>query len=252
MSDNGIRIRYIDGASPDNSVHTLSSDGFVYITGGDLVVESCQRLFQCSAGHLLFIPRGTGYRVRHCSGLQAMEISFCDDDLRDASFPMLHGKEVVQHAFWFQDAALMGALMMKMEEAASNGESRLLRSGMDLLLCMLGTSANETEDVTDRFLKMVFDHSGPVAGVSDYAARLGVSTGYLNRVVRNKTFRAPMDWVGLSRLGKARDLLRNTRMSMAEVAVAVGIDDQSYFARFFKKMTGMSPREYREGGSAKD
>ena len=61
-----------------------------------------------------------------------------------------------------------------------------------------------------------------------------------------------MDWVGISRLGKAKDLLRGSRMSMAEVAVAVGIDDQSYFARFFKKMTGISPRDYREGGSRRD
>ena len=253
MEEKGIQVRYLDGpVTPDSGMHSLPFTAFVYVTGGDLVVESDSRLFQCSAGHILFMPEGLGYCIRHCTGLQAIEVSFKADDLRDASFPVLHRRHALQHTFWFQDAALMGALLMKMAEAAENGENRLLQSGLDLVLCMLGTGVEGAEDVSDRFLKLVFDHSGPILGVSDYAGQLGVSTGYLNRAVRNKTFRAPMDWVGISRLGKAKDLLRGTRMSMAEVAVAVGIDDQSYFARFFKKMTGISPRDYREGGSRHD
>ena len=253
MEEKGIRVRCLDGSAvPETGSHKLPFTGFVYVTGGDLVVELDKRLFQCSAGHLLFMPEGVSYTVRHCNGLQGVEASFRADDLRDPSFPILHRRDALQHTFWFQDAALMGALLMKMAEASDNGDERLLQSSLDLVLCMLGTGKEGIEDISDRFLKLVFDHSGPILGVSDYAEQLGVSTGYLNRAVRNKTFRAPMDWVGISRLGKAKDLLRGTRMSMAEVAVAVGIDDQSYFARFFKKMTGISPRDYREGGSRHD
>lgn len=253
MDGKGILVRCVDSsATPESGRLTLPFTGFVYVTGGDLVVESETRLYQCSAGHILFMPEGVSFSVRHCNGFQGIEASFTADDLRDASFPVLHRRHALQHTFWFQDAALMGTLLMKMAEASENGDKRLLQSAMDMVLCMLETKGDGPEDVSDRFLKLVFDHSGPILGVSDYAAQLGVSTGYLNRVVRNKTFRAPMDWVGISRLGKAKDLLRATRMSMAEVAVAVGIDDQSYFARFFKKMTGISPRDYREGDSGRD
>lgn len=253
MEENGISVRCLDGsAAPDRGKYTLEFTGILYVTGGDIVAESEGRVFQCSAGHMLFMPEGVAYSVRHSNGLQGFEVSFRADDLRDASYPVLHHRHALQHTFWFQDAALMGSLLMKMAEAYENGDKRLLRSGMDLILCMLGPAGGTSEDVPDRFLKLVFDHSGAILGVSDYAEKLGVSTGYLNRVVRNKTFRSPMDWVGISRLGKAKDLLRGTRMSMAEVAAAVGIDDQSYFARFFKKMTGMSPRDYREGGSRRD
>ena len=253
MEENGIRVHCLDGsAAPETGSLTLPFTGFVYVTGGDLVVESEQRLFQCSAGHMLFIPEGVSYTVRHCSDLQGVEASFRADALRDPSFPILRSRHLLQHTFWFQDAALMGALLLKMAEASENGNERLLQSSLDLVLCLTGSGREGHEDISDRFLKLVFDHSGPILGVSDYAEQLGVSTGYLNRAVRNKTFRAPMDWVGISRLGKAKDLLRGSRMSMAEVAVAVGIDDQSYFARFFKKMTGISPRDYREGGSRRD
>ncbi len=250
MEESGIQVRFLPQDTQEGGAHTLPFHGLVYITGGDLVVESEQRLFQCSAGHLLFMPEGCSYVVRHCSAPEGVEVSFRADDLRDASHPILHRHHAIQHSFWFGDAALMGSLMMKLAESPS--DAKLLRCGIDLVFTLIGSGGAEAEDVPDRFLKLVFDHSGSVKGVSDYAAELGVSTGYLNRVVRTKTFRSPMDWVGISRLGKAKDLLRCTRMSMAEIASAVGIDDQSYFARFFKKMTGISPREYREGGRAKD
>lgn len=253
MEEKGIRVHCLDDSTAaGNGSITLPLPGFVYITGGDLVVESESRLFQCSAGHLLFIPEGVSYTVRHFTGLQGIEVAFKADDLLAPSFPILHSRRVLQHTFWFQDAALMGSLLMKMAEAAESGDERLLQSILDLVLCLIGRSREGHEDISDRFLKLVFDHSGPILGVSQYAEQLGVSTGYLNRAVRSKTFRAPMDWVGISRLGKAKDLLRSSRLSMAEVAVAVGIDDQSYFARFFKKMTGISPRDYREGSSRRD
>ncbi|MBO4435025.1 MAG: helix-turn-helix domain-containing protein [Bacteroidales bacterium] len=253
MEEKGIKVRFLDRtATMEGGSHMLPFPGFVYVTGGDLVVESESQLFQCSAGHLLFMPEGVAFSLRHSADLQGIEVSFKADDLRDASHPVLHRQHALQHTFWFQDAALMGALLTKMAEASENGNVRMLRSGIDLALCMLGPAGDTAEDVPGRFLKLVFDHGGPILGVSDYAEQLGVSTGYLNRVVRNKTFRSPMDWVGISRIGKAKDLLRGTRMSMAEVADAVGIDDQSYFARFFRKMTGITPREYREGGPGRD
>ena len=225
---------------------------FVYLTAGDLVVESASRLYQCSAGHILFVPQGVSYSIRHANGVQGVEAGFLPEQLRDASFPILYGKTAVQHAFWFQDAAFIGALMARLAEASAENRLRLLQSGIDLILCMMKGNADGVESLSDRFLQLVFDHSGPIAGVSDYAAKLGVSSGSLNKAVRTKTFKSPVDWIEISRLNKAKDLLRGSRQSMAEISRAVGIDDQSYFARFFKKLTGQTPREYREGGSSRD
>lgn len=45
---------------------------------------------------------------------------------------------------------------------------------------------------------------------------------------------------------EAKAFLSIFEMSISEAAYAIGISDPSYFARFFKKQSGMSPREYRK------
>ena len=47
------------------------------------------------------------------------------------------------------------------------------------------------------------------------------------------------------RMEKAKELLRTTQMRSSEVAYRVGYRDPHYFSSTFKKMQGMTPREYR-------
>ena len=56
----------------------------------------------------------------------------------------------------------------------------------------------------------------------------------------------PMQYLNEYRVEKACALLENTAYSVTDAALAVGFDDASYFARVFKKQTGVSPRNYRK------
>ena len=47
------------------------------------------------------------------------------------------------------------------------------------------------------------------------------------------------------RLSKAEDLLVSTNMSMLDISVSTGFENQSYFTKVFKSAKGMTPREYR-------
>lgn len=48
------------------------------------------------------------------------------------------------------------------------------------------------------------------------------------------------------RIARATELLRNTRLNIREVSTACGFSDANYFARVFKRITGLTPSEYRE------
>ena len=50
------------------------------------------------------------------------------------------------------------------------------------------------------------------------------------------------------RVAEAKRLLQRRELSITEVAQAVGYGDYAYFSRVFKKLTGISPRQYREAG----
>jgi len=54
-----------------------------------------------------------------------------------------------------------------------------------------------------------------------------------------------MDWVEIARVNWAKCLLKDRNVPVSEVSFAVGIDDPSYFTRFFRKATGMTPSEFR-------
>ena len=97
-----------------------------------------------------------------------------------------------------------------------------------------------------QFLENVFNRNRKPAKVADYAEELFITPNYLNRLVRAQTGHSAMDWIEISRLNLAKSLLRQGELQIAEIATAVGIDDQSYFTRFFKKNEGVTPSQYRE------
>lgn len=54
-----------------------------------------------------------------------------------------------------------------------------------------------------------------------------------------------MLYIAEKRVCKAKEYMQDATINLAEVAFMVGYDDYTYFNRVFRKMTGISPRDYR-------
>jgi len=74
---------------------------------------------------------------------------------------------------------------------------------------------------------------------------LGCSYGHLARLFRRTYGVTPLAYVNAQRIQRARRLLRDTALSVSEIAHRTGFDEISGFSRLFRKQTGMSPREFR-------
>ena len=74
---------------------------------------------------------------------------------------------------------------------------------------------------------------------------LNVSPNHLNKMVRRLTSKSPSQWIEEAVIKEAKMLLRNTEMPLGEIAASLGIMDQSYFSRMFRKSEGISPSQYR-------
>lgn len=72
-----------------------------------------------------------------------------------------------------------------------------------------------------------------------------LSKSYLNTIFQKYTQHAPMDFFINLKMKKACRLLRTTEMYIYEVAQELGYADQYYFSRIFKKVVGISPKEYK-------
>lgn len=86
-------------------------------------------------------------------------------------------------------------------------------------------------------------HDGP--DLAAYAARLKVSPNHLNKAVKAATGRPASALLADMLVLEAKVLLRHSPGSIAEVAYALGFQDQAYFARFFRRHAGMAPGDYR-------
>jgi transcriptional regulator GlxA family with amidase domain len=75
----------------------------------------------------------------------------------------------------------------------------------------------------------------------------GLSVPHFNRLFRQVLRLSPMEYVLSLRVQEAQRLLATTRMSLGEIAAATGFYDQSHFTKRFRKVTGVTPSEYRKG-----
>lgn len=82
-----------------------------------------------------------------------------------------------------------------------------------------------------------------LADLSDIAR---LSPAYFSTVFKKQVGSSFKEYLTGVRVKAAKEMLRKTNRSMAEIASAVGYDDPFYFSRAFKKTTGRSPSEWRK------
>jgi AraC-like DNA-binding protein len=81
--------------------------------------------------------------------------------------------------------------------------------------------------------------------VDSLAGLASLSRFHFSRLFRQLTGRTVTDYVNRIRINKSEDLLRNTEKTIAEIAMAAGYNDLSYFSRTFRKYRGLAPSEVR-------
>ena len=82
--------------------------------------------------------------------------------------------------------------------------------------------------------------------LSTLAQHLNISGSYLSTIFKKETGQTLTDLIAHRRVDKAKELLRTTRLQIQTVAQHCGIVDVHYFSKIFKKVTGQTPKEYRE------
>lgn len=82
--------------------------------------------------------------------------------------------------------------------------------------------------------------------VAYYADKLSITPDYLNKLVKSHWKMSAKEYIDWNAVMAIKEFLTATDMSLKMVAIDMHFEDSSYMCRFFRKMTGMSPTEFRE------
>ncbi|HHT69901.1 MAG TPA: helix-turn-helix transcriptional regulator [Firmicutes bacterium] len=94
-----------------------------------------------------------------------------------------------------------------------------------------------------RIVKKHYDQDISLEGI---AKHLGLNRSYLSTVFKEETGQAFTHYVQEVRIEKSKELLRQSSIPIVDIALLVGFSSQSYYTRTFKKLTGITPSEFRK------
>jgi len=234
----GLGTHYIDFESYPLQPPTLYfiSAGQVHFWDLDIPLEGHTCLF--TEDFLFFLPLNQS--MLH-------ELSFFHSVI---NFPVLRlGKKQAEHI-----NTLIQTIFDEYHSDQINRAS-VLRAYLHILLVQIqrmydfahaeGKAAKEPSLVR-RFKQLVSQNFATERSIQAYANRLGVSANHLLNTVKAVTEQTPGQIIRSEIALEARRLLAHSDLNVAEIGYTLAFEDPSYFGRFFRRETGMSPRNFRQ------
>ena len=102
------------------------------------------------------------------------------------------------------------------------------------------------EELTFRFLKLLPQCYKEQRSVQFYAAQLNVTPKYLSQTVKEVTGKTAGDFIEEMVTMEAKIMLNNLELTIGQVAGYLNFSDQFFFSKYFKKVAGLTPSQYRQ------
>ncbi len=110
----------------------------------------------------------------------------------------------------------------------------------------IGQAPSHQEELFRRFIALVNEHSKEKRTVGFYADKLCLTPRYLNTVIRQVSQHTVMEWINQSVILEAQILLKHSDLLIYQIADQLNFPNPSFFCKFFKRKTGMTPQEYQK------
>ena len=107
------------------------------------------------------------------------------------------------------------------------------------------THLSRKEELFHRFIRLVNKHSRKERNVQFYADQLYLTPHYLSNVIQQVSGQTVMQWINQAITLEAKVLLKHSDLMMYQIADELNFPNPSFFSKFFKRMTGMTPAEYQ-------
>lgn len=126
-----------------------------------------------------------------------------------------------------------------------------------LLLMLIRNSCNEAhteqtlhysrnQEIAKELTRIIIENYQSERNISFYAEKMHLSPQHLSTTIKKTTGKTITDIISSFVIHDAKAKLRSTELTIQEIAYSLNFPDISFFGKYFKRYTGMSPKQYRQ------
>lgn len=243
VSDPEIHVVRSSGLSSHQFLFTSSGSGVLYVDGKEYPQEK---------GSFFYLAPGKPHEYRPVDGDWATSWlvfrgKYSDELMQGIGF---NGFAYASCCNTERCEKIFRRIFSAAEDPVSGGENASLlvyeyilaaREAM-LLNCNEGGGKS---NIAKKALMYIDENYMQDIAVETLAGLSGVSVQHFCRVFKAETLMRPLEYLARRRISEAKALLSNTSLEIGEIGRMAGYPDRNYFSIVFRKLEGVSPREYR-------
>ncbi|MCC5833608.1 MAG: AraC family transcriptional regulator [Opitutales bacterium] len=216
-----------------------------------------------SAGTCMWLRPGPRYLAEHDPS-RPLGVTYIHFTARDGAGAELSPERVPGTSFEVQDpafftvsAAKVVRLMRQAEIGGGEAQARDCRIRAERLFsCLIDELLSFSDGAEpgpirrhragiEQQLARIYEQPAAVPPVAELAREAGLSADHYARVFRAVSGRSPRALIQVARLDRARQLMRESALSLSEISEQTGYSDVFQFSRLFKRHTGKAPSVWR-------
>ena len=211
-------------------------------------------------GNFQIVPAGTENLWRHTDASNFLLLSFVPDMLQETSERTNQQNIELLDTFSTRDSQIEHISSALLHEVLSDGRSgrsyaeslgialaaRLAQAYTRNASIFPRKSGGLSAPLLHRTTDFIEEHLSVDFSIVDLASEVGLSPSHFTYLFRKSVGLSPHQYIVQRRLEQAQQLLKSTRISISEIAAAVGFYDQSHLVRHLRRVMGVTPTDFRK------
>lgn len=231
----------------------------IFITNGHIKQYLDNHEFQAEKGGVIFIKQGTiTATIELSDDAEGFFLAYENNILSEQELPKHKTSIFFMPPFLNLDTLTYGTITQLLtimeQELWLNGLNlnEIIITMLHLILVkILSTdsnnhhrSASRPMELSLQFREILFKYHVGEKRVAFYADKLSVTENYLTKCIKNVTQKSPKQWINEMDINYSKALLHSSK-DIAEIAYELNFHTASHFTQLFKKITGITPKDYR-------
>lgn len=226
----------------------------IYCTEGKGVIEVEDQIYRLEKSDAFCIPRNVRHKY-YADEKEPWSILWVHFKGENTNYFPLEERKIVHINSRHSDNRMMvlfNLLFRVLERNYTIGNFIYISQVLSLILSEIYFREKVDESsVQDRHVTMVirymYQHLRENLTLEEISEEVQLSKSYLNAVFKAQTGKSPVEFFIHLKMQEACKLLKSTDYYIYEVSSELGYTDQYYFSRIFKKVVGVSPKDYKNG-----